>query len=173
MEPIEQIYNRYPNVKLKIEDPNDPTIYLNSVESVFTQLVRFFLNPEIHQFSMNMIYEHLKDEDLLLSLETTILFFQKNTNSVQNVNQSFYNTHLLNEQIVGQKRFSEIVEGAIEGIKFRPSMLYMYWKRQSERVPRPDLIIDGTPYWKISEVYGFIEKEKIRRQSKQIKKKGK
>lgn len=173
MEPLEKIYERYPNVKLKVKNPNDPTILLSTTDSVFVQLALFFLNPNEHQISLNMFYEHLKDEDLLLALQTTILFFQKNTKSVQNVKQSFYTSNLINDQLVGQKRFSEIVEDSIEGMKFRPSMLYMYWKRQSDRIPRPDLIIEGTPYWKISEVYTFIEKEKIRRQSKQNKQKGK
>ncbi|MEK6190619.1 MAG: hypothetical protein N2A99_06485 [Carnobacterium alterfunditum] len=166
MKSIESIYERYPAVKDKIKRPNDPNLSLSTEEAVFIQLVKFYENPTLHQFSLNMLYEHLKDEDLLFALESVITFFQKDTILVQDVSQTFYDSNLLNEQIVGQKNFSLMVEEAIKGMKFRPSMLYMYWKRRSDRVPRPDLIIDGTPYWKVSSVELFITNEKKRRKTK-------
>lgn len=149
-----------------MENPNDPMISLNTQEAVFVQLVQFFNQPTVHQFSLNMIYEHLKDEDLLFALQMTITYFQKDTPLVKDVPQNFYDSQLLNEELVGQKKFSEMVEDAIEGMKFRPSMIAVFWKRRSEKIPRPDLIIGGTPYWKVSTVEGFIKKEKKNRKPK-------
>ena len=169
MEAIKRIFDKYPNVKRKIEEPNDPTVFLTTQEAVFVQLIHFFMNPTVQQFSINMVYEHLEGEDLLFCMEAMITFFQKDTIKVQDVSQTFFDTRLLKKQIVGQKKFSEMVEEAIEGIKFRPSMVYMYWKRRSDRIPRPDLIIDGTPYWFTSSVESFIEKEKTRQKQKKKK----
>lgn len=166
MESIKSVFERYPAVKFKIEKPNDPKVSLSTQEAVFIQLVRFFENPAIHQVSLNMLYEHLENDDLLFALQTVITYFQKDTNLVQEVSQNFYDSNLLNDQLVGQKKFSTMVEESIKGMKFPPSMLHMYWKRQSERIPRPELIIDGTPYWKVSSVESFIKKEKRTRRLK-------
>lgn len=169
MESVTRIYARYPAVKKKIQKPNDPKVSLSTKEAVFIQLVKFFENPSDYQFSLNMLHENLENDDLLFALEMVVVFFQKDTVLVQDVEQTFYDSNLLREPIVGQKKFSTMVEESIKGMKFRPSMLYMYWKRQSDRIPRPDMIIDGTPYWKESSVKSFIEKEKKDRRKKKNK----
>lgn len=166
MEAVNLILKRYPILKKKLERPNDPAITLFPEEAVFLQLVNFFKQPNVHQFSLNLVYEHLENQDLLFAIETIIVYFQKDTTLVQDVPQTFYNRELLNEKIVGQKKFAQKVEEAIPGMKFKPSMLHMYWRRGSDRVPRPDMIIDGTPYWKISSVKKFIVAEKKRRENK-------
>lgn len=163
MESIKKLYERFPVLKEKDKRPNDPKISLTTQEAVFYQLLRFFQEPKVNQFSVNMLYEHLLDEDLLFAMELMITFFQKDTTHVKNVSQNFYELSLLREPIVNQKAFSSMVEEAIEGMKFRPSMLYMFWQRRSDKIPRPDLIIEGTPYWKKSAVEDFILKEKKKR----------
>lgn len=170
MEAISKIYSRYPIIKKKIENLNDPSISFTTQEAVFFQLVRFFENPQLHQFSLNMIYEHLKDDDLLFSIEMIILYFQKDTSLVQDVSQSFYNESLLSQQIVGQKGFSDMVEKVIKGGKYPPSWINVYWKRGSDRIPRPSLIISGTPYWTVEDVESFIKKEKALQKEKKRKK---
>lgn len=166
MEAKNKILKRYPIIKKKLERPNDPKLNLSTQEAVFMQLVNFFEQPTVHQVSLNLLYEHLENEDLLFALESVITFFQKDTSLVQDVPQTFYDSNLLNEPMVGQKKFALMVEEAIKGIKFRPSMLHMYWTRRSDRIPRPDMIMDGTPYWKISSVQKFIADEKKRRKAK-------
>lgn len=160
MDSIKSIFERYPAVKIKIEKPNDPTVSLTTQEAVFIQLVHFFQKPTIHQVSLNMLYEHLENDDLLFALQTIVTYFQKDTTLTQSVSQNFYDSNLLNEPLAGQKKFSTMVEESIRGLKFPPSKLHMYWKRKSDRIPRPDLIIDGTPYWKVIAVERFIEQEK-------------
>lgn len=171
MEVITKIYSRFPNVKKKANNMKDPNISLTTQESVFFQLTLFFKNPELHQFSINMLYEHLQDEDLIFSMQMMIEFFQKETTLIRDVSQSFYDSQLLNSQIVGQKRFSEMVEKAIPGIKFRASMINVYWSRGSDRIPRPDLIIDGTPYWLIETIQIFIKEEKAKKRKADKQKK--
>lgn len=166
MEAKTLILKRYPKIKRKLALPNDPNITLSRQEAVFMQLVNFFEKPTVHEVSLNLIYDHLENQDLLFAIETIIVYFQKDTTLVQEVPQTFYNRELLNEKIVGQKKFAQKVEEAIPEMKFKPSMLHMYWKRGSDRVPRPDMIIDGTPYWKISSVKKFIAAEKKRRENK-------
>lgn len=163
MEAINKIFSRFPVLKEKSSRPNDPAIALNTQEAVYFQLLRFFQDPNTNQFSVNMIYEHLQDEDLLFAIELLITYFQRDTTLVTNVSQNFYELHLLKEQIVNQSKFSSMVESSIKGMKFRPSMVYMYYQRRSDKIPRPDLIIDGTPYWKESAVEEFIAKEKKKR----------
>ena len=163
MEAINKIFSRFPILKEKSNRPNDPAIALNTQEAVFYQLLRFFQEPHTNQFSVNMIYEHLLDEDLLFAIELMVTYFQKDTTLVKNVSQNFYELNLLREQIVNQSKFSSMVESSIKGMKFRPSMVYMYWQRRSDKIPRPDLIIEGTPYWKESAVEDFIAKEKKQR----------
>lgn len=163
MESITKIYERFPVLKDKNKRPNDPKISLTTQEAVFYQLLRFFQDPANNQFSINMIYEHLQDEDLLFAVELLVVYFQKDTTLVKNVSQNFYEMNLLKEQIINQSKFSSMVESAIKGMKFRPSMVYMYWQRRSDKIPRPDLIIEGTPYWKVSAIEDFIKKEKKKR----------
>lgn len=167
MNSVDKVFNRYPNVQTKSNEPNNPQIILTNQEAVFYQLVQFFNQPETFQFSLNMIHDHLRDEDLLFAIEVIIEFFQKDTKHVKRVSQTFYDQHLLREQILGQKGFSERVEEKIEGIKFKPSMVNIYWNRpNSGRIPNADLIIDGTPYWKEETVDSFIEKERNYREEK-------
>lgn len=165
MKSVQLIFEKFPAVQKKVERPNDPTVTLTNQEAVFYQMVQFFQNSKSIQFSLNMLYEHLKDEELLFALQVVVTFFQKDTTLVKDVSQNFYDLHLLREPIVGQKRFSGMVEENVEGMKFRPSMLHMYWQRRSEKIPRADLIIDGTPYWKVSAVEDFIDKEKEKRKN--------
>lgn len=171
MDVVTKIYERFPNVKLKSKNMKDPNISLTTQESVFFQLTLFFKNPELHQFSINMIYEHLRNDDLLFSIQMMIEFFQKETNLTKDVEQSFYSDNLLKSQIVGQQRFSQMVEKAIPGMKFRASMINVYWNRGSDRIPRPDLIMDGTPYWLVETINTFIKKEKSKRKKAEKQKK--
>ncbi len=169
MKSVEKIFDRYPNVKEKTKNPNNPQTILTTQEAVFYQLVQFFNQPDAFQFSLNMIYEHLRDEDLLFAIECVISFFQKDTKYVKEVSQTYYDTNLIREKIVGQKGFSRMVEESIDGIKFKPSMVHVYWHRETGRIPNADLIIDGTPYWMEKTVESFIEKEKDYRESKKLK----
>ncbi|MEK5105023.1 hypothetical protein MKX83_24080 [Cytobacillus sp. FSL M8-0252] len=171
MKSIEMIFNRFPNVKNKYDEPSNPQIILTNQEAVFYNLVQFFNQPDAFQFSLNMIYEYLKDEDLLFAMEVSLSFFQSDTSLVQNVEQTYYDRNLMNEKIVGQKGFSRMVEENIEGIKFKPSMIHVYWHRNSGRIPNADLIIDGTPYWLEKTVESFIEREREYRKRKKEGKK--
>ncbi|QII26931.1 hypothetical protein G3M81_22845 [Bacillus paralicheniformis] len=173
MNAIKKIYERFPKIEKKVENPNDPQISLTNQEAVFYQLAQFFMKPETFQFSLNMIYDYLRDESLLFAIEVIIEFFQKDTTLVKDVEQTYYDSALLKEKIVGQKEFARMVEEGIEGVKFKPSMVHIYWHRQSGRIPNSDLIIDGTPYWKKGTVESFIEKEKEYREAKKRKNMGK
>jgi len=158
MESINLICNRYPNIKSKMENPDNPNILLTTGEAVFYQMCLFFENPKLHQVSLNTLYDHLKDNDLLFALEMIIYFFKKDTDRVINVDQTFYDNNILSEPLAGQSKFSEMVEAAIPDMKFKASMINVYWRRGT-RIPNADLIIGGTPYWKESTINEFIEKE--------------
>lgn len=173
MKSIERIFERYPNVKKKAINPNDTKVILTTQEAVFYQLVHFFNQPETVQFSINMIYEYLKDEDLLFAIESLVLFFQKDTQLVKNVSQFYYDSNLVKEEFVGQIGFSKMVEESIEGIKFKPSMIHVYHKRPTNRIPNADLIIDNTPYWTKKTVEAFIPQERKRWEEKQLRKRKK
>lgn len=171
MKAIQKIFERYPNVQKKFENPSDPNIMLTTQESVFYQLCLFLSKPEGYQFSLNMIHEYLRNDDLLFAFEVILEYFQKDTSFVREVSQTYYDKNLLNEQLVGQKGFAEMVEEKIPGIKFKPSMVHTYWKRGSGRVPEADLIIEGTPYWKVNTIESFIEREREYRKEKVKKRK--
>lgn len=169
---IKKIYERFPHIQNKIET-NDHQIVLTNQDMVFYQMVQFFKAPKQIPFNLNMIYDHLRDQELLFAIEVIILFFQQDTTLVWAVDQTYYDQHLLRDQFVGQYKFSKMVEESIEGMKFKPSMIHTYWRRKTDRIPNADLIIDGTPYWKRSTVACFIEKEKERRENKRRENLGK
>ncbi|MEH6945436.1 hypothetical protein [Bacillus sp. JJ722] len=169
MRSVDRIFEVYPKIKHKIENPLEPSLVLTNEEYVFYQLVLFFKKPKKIQFSLNMIYEYLKDEDLIFALEMLIEYFQKDTELVRNVSQSFYSEQLKKEQLVGQKKFSVMVESAIPGVKFPPAMVHTYWKRNNGKIPGADLIIDQTPYWTEKTVAKFIEEKKMADSNKRKK----
>lgn len=160
MESVNKIYTRYPELKKKKQKATDPKVPLTTKEAVFIQLINFFERPSENQFSLNTLYEHLEDEELLFALEVIISFFQNDTKLVHQVHQTFYDENFLKESFVGQQGFSTMVESAIKDIKFKPAMVHVYWKRKSDKVPKPDLMIEGRPYWKESTVKKFIQKKK-------------
>ncbi|MFS0783339.1 hypothetical protein [Bacillus sp. 1P06AnD] len=163
MQTVEMIYKKYPNVKLKADNPSDPSVLLTVEESVFFQMVMFFNNPDSFQFSINILYSNLKNEELFFALKCLIEYFQKDTSLLNEIEQSIYDNELLSEKLLNQKLFSEYVESALN-IKFSSSMVRVYWLRG--KVPTADLIIDGTPYWKEKTVLKFIEQERIIRANK-------
>ncbi|CAI6330877.1 hypothetical protein [Bacillus subtilis] len=169
MNSIKKIYERYPKIEEKHKNPNDPQLILTNQEAVFYQLAEFFKKPDEVQFSLNMIYNYLKNDELLFAIQVMIEFFQKDTSLTQDIEQSFYDTQLSRENILGQKSFAELVQKSMPGVKFKPSMVHVYWKRKTGRIPNADLIIDGTPYWKETTVKSFIEKEKVYRADKDKK----
>ena len=159
---IKRIFERFPIVEEKNERPYDPSVILNTTEAVFMNLVKFFENPNQFQISLNIIHEHLKDEELLFALEVLVLFFQKDSLLLKDVGQTFYSSELLKEQLVSATGFASMVQGEIKESKIRANTIHTYWQRRSKRLPRPDLIIEGVPYWKVETVNGFIEKEKTK-----------
>ena len=165
MNSVNQIFELYPKVKEKVNEPTK-LLTLSNEEFVFFQMVLFFKDPKSIHFSLNMIYEYLRDEKLLLAIQILIEFFQKDTNFVKNVAQSYYTQELNNERLVGQKKFSEMVQEALPDVKFAPSMVHTYWKRDNGKVPNADLIIDSTPYWTEKTVNKFIEVKKVEGSSK-------
>lgn len=161
MTSVNRIFEVYPNVKQKVDNPLEPSLVLINEEYVFYQLVLFLKNPKKNQFSLNMIYEYLRDEDLIFALEMLIEYFQKDTGLIRNVSQTYYSEQLKKEQLVGQKKFSEMVESALPGVKFAPAMVHTYWKRNNGKIPSADLIINQTPYWTEKTVSKFIEEKKM------------
>jgi hypothetical protein len=159
---VERIYERFPIIREKKEHPNDPAVILNTTEAVFLNLAKFFENPKQFQMSLNTIHEHLKDDELIFALEVLVLFFQKDSILLKDVGQTFYNSSLLKEQLVSGTGFASMVVNEIKDSKIRPNTIHTYWQRRSKRLPRPDLIIEGVPYWKAETVNGFIEKEKTK-----------
>lgn len=157
---VNKIYERFPVVQEKFERPNDPGIILDTKEAVFLNLVTFFKNPNKFQMSLNTIHEYLKDDELIFALEVLVLFFQKDTVLLKDVEQTFYSSSLLKESFVSGTGFASMVASEIEGTKIRPNTIHTYWQRRSKRLPRPDLIIEGVPYWKVETVNGFIAAEK-------------
>lgn len=155
----QSIFERYSNVSEAYKNKYNPSLQLTMKEHIFLQLVYYFEAPDKNQFSLNHLYTYLKDDDLLFALDCIIQFFQTETTLVSSASQSFYDKSLSREPLVGQKGFSELVEGSLEGVKFRPSMINQYWKRNSKKIPRPDLIIEERPYWKKSTVYEFIRQK--------------
>lgn len=157
---LEKLYERYPVIQEKVERPNDPALILNSQETVFLNLAYFFKNQKDYQITVNMLLEHLKDQELLFALELLVMFFQKDTTLIKEVNQSFYSSSLLKDQLVSATGFAKMVASEIEGSKVRPTTIHTYWHRRSKKIPRPDLIIEDVPYWKVEAVSKYIEKEK-------------
>lgn len=117
----------------------------NDVEQTFLRLLWFFENPEKENFNIELIYQSLDDGWLSLALESIFVFFKEDTYLLKDpdfsliketdtfYNQSDFAVFLNEHKNVHQKNYSR-------------QMVHTYLKRGL--LPKPDLIIGNTKYWK-------------------------
>lgn len=177
---LKQIFNNYPNVEKKFNGDDVP---LTKIESVFYQLSLFVSEPDKYSFDINLFYEYLRDEDLLLGLRFILDFFQKDTYLIKNKRDAFINIgNIEGEKIYSQSTFAEYLEQ--KGLNYTKTKIGIYHRREKQRIkegkkpngiiPLADFEIDGTPYWYESTVDWFarelLKDEKNLKKSKTSKK---
>ncbi|MCM3227538.1 hypothetical protein [Terribacillus saccharophilus] len=145
---VNKVIERYPNIKPKLDDPHNLEVVLTNQEGLFYQLVRFFQDPSSVQFNLNSIYDYLQNEEIIFALEVIIDFFQRDTNLTRKVDKNFYNMHEVTKNpLYKQTTFVEKMDELVEGHKLSKPALHTLYRRGSDKIPNPILIIGGTPYW--------------------------
>jgi hypothetical protein len=154
------IYDKYPNVQKKIEGKQIP---LTNIESVFHQMCLFINDPEKYSFNTNLLYQYLKNEDLIIALQTLITFFQRDTYLIEENNNSFVNAEeIKNTTLYNQKMLSDYLKN--NGLNFSPNKVSVYYKRM--KLPKPDLVINDTPYWFERTAELFMQEETYKQNTK-------
>ena len=138
---LQYIFDRYPNVEQKAEGQNIP---LTNVEDVYYQLSLFIADPETYSFNINLLYKFLENEDLSFALKIITDFFQKDTYLIKESGNIIIGTDDLNNtKMYNQTMFANYL--SVNGLNFSPNKLSMHYRRQ--KLPKPDLVINNTPYW--------------------------
>lgn len=156
---LQYIFDRYPSVKEKLDGGVNPS---TNVEEVFYQMALFISDPEKYSFNINLLYKYLENEDLTFALQTIITFFQKDTYLIQNNQNLFINAEeLKNTKLYNQTMFAKYLTN--NGVNYSVNKFSTYYKRSIEgknkKIPKPDLLINGTPYWYENTVQIFLENE--------------
>ena len=161
---LNDILNKYPNVKKRF---NGEDIVLTNEEDVFYQLALFVNDPNRYSFNTNLLYKYLTDLDLIFALKVMVTFFQKDTFLIQNKKAMFIDSDdLEKETLYNQTTFSKYLIG--KGLNFPVTKITTYNRRG--KLPKGDIIINGTPYWYESTVELFAKEEKKKEEQKTNKK---
>lgn len=133
----------------------DSSVKLNEVEKTFLQLVLFFENPEKENFKIASLYKHLDDEWLELALQAIYVFFSEDTYLMKT---STFSVIKENDAYKNQTQFAQYLKS--NGLQYDRSKINVYLKRGI--IPKPDLEIAGSKYWKGSTCEAFLKKEQAR-----------
>jgi hypothetical protein len=151
---VQQIFERYPNVKKKIQ--GEETIPLTNIENVFYQLALFCNDPQTYSFDLSLFYKYLENDDLIFAIQTVIAFFQKDTYLIQDKKHFFINSdEIKNQKLYNQTMFAKYLSE--NGLNYSPNKLGVYYRRG--KIPNPDLVINGTPYWFQSTVQMYLNEQ--------------
>ncbi len=138
---LNNIYSRFPNVKIKKVNQD---LQVTNTEDIFYQLSLFLEDPETYAFNINLIYKYLRNEDLLFALSIIVDFFQSETKLIDSSLNRFIHQNIFEkEKFYNQTMFANYLKE--NGHNFTPHKLRVYYVRG--KLPKPDLVINGTPYW--------------------------
>src|SRR5690606_33950560 len=105
---IKAIYERYPNINKKIDNPEFEL--RDKKETTFYNLCLFLKNPEKHTFQLNELVDYLEGEDLVLALKVIVDFFELNSKLLNN-NQHHLLKEMFNEvKMLDQKNIALYLE---------------------------------------------------------------
>lgn len=129
---------------------------LNPVEATFLTLAWFFEDPGRQEFNIGLLYNHLDDDWLELALELMALFFREDTFLIKKPALSFVRKG--SNGFFSQKQFADYLKE--NGLNYDKRKLNVYYHRG--KIPKPDLELGGTVYWRRASVETFCEQEKSR-----------
>lgn len=160
----EYIYEKYPKVKDKM-DNND--ILLTNVEDIFYQMAMFVQDPDRYSFNLSSLYKYLTNDDLINAIQVIVTFFQKDTLLIEDKNSIFVqNKDFQDEKMYNHTKFAAFLTE--HGLKYSAPKVFTYWSRG--KIPKGDIMINGTPYWTESTVKVYLRQELQREEEKKKKK---
>ncbi|MCM3227714.1 hypothetical protein [Terribacillus saccharophilus] len=157
---VEMIYENFPKIQSVIENQEQDLNNLGEIEKVFSKMASFFLDPQNKSFDLKEVYTSLQDDWLVFAFECIETFFKNDSYLLK----SDYSSLILEEHdpLVNQKGFSDILNET--GIFFTKQKVNTYYSR--DKLPKPEVIISGLPYWKKSVVLEYGENQKRKQEEK-------
>jgi hypothetical protein len=149
------IYERYPNIKKKIENPEFEL--RDKTEITLYNLSLFFENPSTNNFNLNELVNYLEGEDLVFTLKVIVDYFESSTGLLKN-NEHHLLKEMFNDiEILNQKNIVLYLEKLGYNLgKNAKVVLNVYYNRG--KLPNPDLIIFDKPVWFKSTIDSFLKK---------------
>lgn len=128
---------------------------ISKVDQTFLRLAYFFENPEKENFNVTLLYKGLDNDWLEWALELIALYFKEDTYLIQNPSISIIRE---GSEYYNQSHFAEYLNTC--GLNYTRQKVKNYYSRG--KIPKADLVIDGTTYWTQSTVEKYGEQEKKR-----------
>lgn len=123
------------------------------LQKTFLQLIAFFENPDVYNFSMQELKDTIQDEWLELALESVMHYFYKDTYLIKSSTVSVIKE---DEPYYNQTDFAKRLSEA--GFKYDRNKVHVYHKRGV--IPPADLKVADAIYWKENTVDAFIREQK-------------
>lgn len=147
-----KIFNAFPRLKGLIDlNHSEVEKQVDPVELIFWQLARFTSEPHLQSFDIHSVYNYLDAEHIAFVLDTLHVFFEKDTYLSKSIPAMVIRE---DDPLVNQTGFARIVKDIDPS--YTVSKVNVYYKRGN--LPKPDLTIDGKPYWKESAAIEFRSK---------------
>nr|WP_173026376.1 hypothetical protein [Aeromonas sp. Ne-1]AKO69677.1 hypothetical protein [Aeromonas sp. Ne-1] len=94
---IKYVLNFFPILENYLNDKYlNPSIAVNSltqVEKVFLNMCEFFKNPREHSFDFQLVYLHLKEEEVIIALKALSIFSKEDCYSISKPAISYTGKH--------------------------------------------------------------------------------
>jgi len=156
---LDLIFEAFPQIEkgfgksesLQVNEGSDPILF------TFYKLALFFQEPKNNDFDMRLVYLHLQDDWLSFAFECLETFFKEDTFSLSKDYSSIIKE--AEDPLLNQTGFSDILES--KGFDIDRKKLNVYYKR--DKLPTPDRIISGLPFWYLSTVLRFAENTDIKK----------
>lgn len=143
-----EIELKYPEVKKDVP---------NSQEGkVFKKLMEFTENPKKNNFSLEDLYNNLREEDLSFALKMIMKFFKEETYLMKENENLFLIDQNEPDELYSISSSVDLLKES--GLNFYKQKINTYLERG--RFPEPDTIISGRKFWNKRTLMKYIEENK-------------